>query len=310
MAMNIALVGIGKIAVDQHVPSIQGSSSWRLAATVSRRGTVAGAKRYPDIETMLAARLDIPVVSLCLPPAPRFAAASAALEAGRHVMLEKPPGATLAECGSLGSLARKHELTVFATWHSREAAAVGAARDWIEGKCVRRVHVVWREDVRKWHPGQDWIFEPGGMGVLDPGINALSILTEILPQPVHLRGARLRFPENRQTPIAADLEFSGNVTAEFDWRERGREVWTINVETDAGSLLLTEGGGRMFVDGVETQLSSGPSAGAPSGEYSRLYARMAELVAVRAVEMDLRPMIHVADAFLIGRRLTVGPFDW
>jgi D-galactose 1-dehydrogenase len=26
------------------------------------------------------------------------------------------------------------------------------------------------------------VFEPGGMGVFDPGINALSILTEILPR--------------------------------------------------------------------------------------------------------------------------------
>jgi len=306
MAMNIALVGIGKIAADQHVPSIQGSSSWRLAATVSRRGTVGDVEHYPDIETMLSARSDIPVVSLCLPPVPRFAAARAALEAGRHVMLEKPPGATLAECGSLGSLARKHGVTLFATWHSREAAAVGAARDWMEGKCVRRAHTIWREDVRKWHRGQDWIFEPGGMGVLDPGINALSILTEILPQPLHLQGARLQFPENRQTPIAADLEFSDNVTAEFDWQERGVEVWTINVETDGGSLQLTEGGGRMFVDGIEVPLSTGSL----SDEYGRLYARMAELVAARAVEMDLRPMIHVADAFLIGRRVTVGPFDW
>ncbi len=306
MAMNIALVGIGRIAADQHVPSIQGLSSWRLAATVSRHGTVEGVEHYPDIETMLSARSDIPVVSLCLPPVPRFAAASAALAAGRHVMLEKPPGATLAECGSLGSLARKHGLTLFATWHSREAAAVGAARDWIQGKCVRCAHIIWREDVRKWHPGQDWIFEPGGMGVLDPGINALSILTEILPQPVHLQGARLQFPENRQTPIAADLEFSDNVTAEFDWRECGREVWTISVETDGGSLQLTEGGGRMFVDGMEVPLSRG----SPSDEYYRLYARMAELVAGRAVEMDLRPMIHVADAFLIGRRVTVGRFDW
>jgi D-galactose 1-dehydrogenase len=43
------------------------------------------------------------------------------------------------------------------------------------------VNVIWREDVRVWHPGQDWIWQPGGLGVFDPGINALSIITHILP---------------------------------------------------------------------------------------------------------------------------------
>ena len=306
MPMNIALVGIGKIAVDQHVPSISNSSDWELAATVSRHGALEGVDGYRDINTMLCARPDIPAVSLCLPPVPRFAYAKAALEAGRHVMLEKPPGATLAECWELEALARRQEVSLYATWHSRAAAAVRASRDWIDGRKVRRVHISWREDVRKWHPGQDWVFEPGGMGVLDPGINALSIMTEILPEPVHLQGARLYFPENRQTPIAADLEFSGNVTAEFDWREEGGEIWQIEVGTDDGNLLMTDGGARMYLNGVEP-LRSGE---APSGEYPRLYARMAELIATGAVEMDLRPMIHVADAFMIGHRVTVGRFDW
>jgi len=40
MEQPICLVGIGKIAVDQHVPAIAGSLDWTLAATVSRAGSV------------------------------------------------------------------------------------------------------------------------------------------------------------------------------------------------------------------------------------------------------------------------------
>ena len=40
--MKIALMGIGKIAVDQHVPAIAAAPDWDLAATVSRQGTVEG----------------------------------------------------------------------------------------------------------------------------------------------------------------------------------------------------------------------------------------------------------------------------
>ncbi len=77
--MKIALVGIGKIAVDQHVPAIAGSPDWDLAATVSRHGTVDGVEAFADMAEMLEARSDIRVVSLCLPPVPRFDYAMQAL---------------------------------------------------------------------------------------------------------------------------------------------------------------------------------------------------------------------------------------
>ncbi|MGL4320123.1 MAG: Gfo/Idh/MocA family protein, partial [Paracoccaceae bacterium] len=195
--MKVALVGIGKIAVDQHVPAINASPDWELAATVSRKGSVDGVESLTSIEAMLVARPDISVVSLALPPVPRFEYARAALMAGRHVMLEKPPGATLAEIHALSAMAADRSRSLFATWHSRMAHAVAPAKAWLADKQIMSAHITWREDVRKWHPGQDWVFEPGGMGVFDPGINALSILTEILPAPVHLTKATLEFPANR-----------------------------------------------------------------------------------------------------------------
>ena len=67
MVRKIALVGIGKIALDQHVPALAASPDWDLAATVSRSGTVPGVESFTDIGDMLAARPDIEVVSLCLP---------------------------------------------------------------------------------------------------------------------------------------------------------------------------------------------------------------------------------------------------
>lgn len=303
--LKVALVGIGKIAVDQHVPAINGSPDWELAATVSRKGHVDGVEAFTSIEEMLESRPDIGVVSLALPPVPRFAYAEAALKAGRHVMLEKPPGATLAEVHALEALARDRGLTLYATWHSRMAHAVAPAKAWLKGKTVTRSHITWREDVRKWHPGQDWVFEPGGMGVFDPGINALSILTEILPTPVHLTAARLEFPSNRQTPIGAQLTFSGNVTADFDWRQEGPQTWDIDVSTDKGNLALRMGGNVLEIDGK-------PSAGENSimGEYPSLYARMAELVRTGQSDVDLSPMVHVADALTLGSRETTAAFHF
>lgn len=302
--MKVALVGIGKIARDQHVPAISASPDWELAATVSRSGTVEGVESFTDFDAFLKARPDVETVSLCLPPQPRFPYAEAALRAGRHVMLEKPPGQTLAEVHALQALAESQGRTLYATWHSRMAHAVAAAKAWLADKSVRKAHITWREDVRHWHPGQDWVFEPGGMGVFDPGINALSILTEILPAPVHVTAAELEYPANRQTPIAARLTFSGHVTADFDWRQVGPQTWDIEVETDAGDMALRLGGNVLEI--------AGHTAGERSimGEYPALYARMAALVRSRQSEVDLSPMVHVADALALGRRLVTDPFDF
>jgi len=305
MTRKIALVGIGKIALDQHVPALAADPDWELAATVSRHGKVEGVEAFTDFATFLEARPDVGVVSLCLPPQPRYPYAEAALRAGRHVMLEKPPGQTLAEVHALEALASAQGVTLYATWHSRMAEAVAPAKAWLADKRVKRAHITWREDVRKWHPGQDWVFEPGGMGVFDPGINALSVLTEILPMPVHLTAATLTFPENRQTPIAADLTFSDNVTADFDWRQEGPQTWDIEVDTDAGPMALRLGGNRLEIGGAEVA-----GENTIMGEYPKLYRRMTELVDSGASEVDLSPMVHVADALTLGRRLVTDPFHF
>ena len=299
----ICLVGIGKIAVDQHVPSINGSTDWDLAATVSRAGSVAGVQSFTDFDDMLAARPDIPVISLCLPPVPRYAYAAKAIAVGRHVMLEKPPGATLAEVYALSDMAQKAGVTLYTTWHSRMAKGVAPAKAWLADKTITGAHITWKEDVRRWHPGQDWVFAPGGMGVFDPGSNALSIITEILPMPIHLQSADLMFPANRDTPIAAQMQWTENVTGEFDWRQEGPQSWDIMVETTAGTLELHDGGARLVIDGTEVE------AGADR-EYPALYDRMAALIKTGASEVDLSPMIHVADALTLGKRIVVEPFDF
>lgn len=303
--MQIALVGIGKIALDQHVPAISASPDWELAATVSRNGSVDGVQSFTRIEDMLNARPDIAVVSLSLPPVPRFAVAQAVLRAGRHLMLEKPPGATLAEVHALADLAQAHGVSLFATWHSRMAHAVAAAKSWLADKTIHEGRIIWREDVRKWHPGQDWIFEAGGMGVFDPGINALSILTEILPMPVHLTSAEMDFPANRQAPIAARLQFAQNISADFDFRQQGPQTWDMEFTTNAGHLALRLGGNVLEVDGKRAE-----GIDSIMGEYPALYAQMAKLVNDSASDIDLAPMVLVADAFTLGSSNMVEKFDF
>ncbi|WP_426609959.1 Gfo/Idh/MocA family protein [Bradyrhizobium sp. McL0616] len=303
--LRIAIVGFGKIARDQHVGAIAAAPGATLAAVASRNASLPGLPHFATIEELLEEGPPIDAVSLCTPPQVRRAQAAVALAAGKHVMLEKPPGTGVAELDPLIAMARDAKRTLFATWHSRYAPAVEPVREWLASRRIKSVHISWKEDVRVWHPGQAWIWEPGGLGVFDPGINALSILTRILPKPVFVTAAELAFPANRQAPIAANLTLADidglPISAEFDFRQTGPQSWDIVVETDEGRMTLSRGGRVMAVDGNVV-------ADAPDQEYRELYRRFVALSATGASDVDLAPLRLVADAFLLGKRTLVEPF--
>ncbi len=304
--IRIGVVGMGKIARDQHLPAIAANSAFGLSATVSPNGTGAdGVAHYTSLEALLTEGPAVDAIALCTPPQVRYDLAAEALTRGVHVFLEKPPGATLAEVGALERLASGVGATLFAGWHSRFAAGVAPARAWLAERRIDRVQITWREDVRVWHPGQAWIWEAGGLGVFDPGINALSIATYILPRAFFLQEATLAVPANRAAPIAADLRFRDTagapITMDLDWRQTGPQSWDILVETDAGPCRLSQGGAVL-------SLPSGTDH-EEDREYAGLYAHFATLIATGRSDVDTDPLRLVADAFLRGRLETVEPFD-
>ena len=306
MSICLGIVGLGKIARDQHLGAIEATDGIELVAVASRNAALNGVASFNDIEELLSSDIVVDAVSLCTPPQGRFEQAKAALDAGKHVMLEKPPGATLSEVHALDALAKAKSLTLFSTWHSREAAAVEPARALLATRTIRSVAVEWKEDVRHWHPGQAWIWEPGGLGVFDPGINALSIVTRIMPESFRLVRSDLFFPENRAAPIAANLAFrtAGGVpvSAEFDWRQTGPQTWDIRVETDEGQIVLSHGGSRLSVDGEQRMIED-------DREYRNLYKHFVRLVGEGRSDADFSPLVHVADAFMLGRRHAVEAFE-
>ncbi|WP_426013053.1 Gfo/Idh/MocA family protein [Caulobacter sp. DWR2-3-1b2] len=303
--IRVALIGLGKIARDQHLPAMAADPCFELVAIVSRHAEQPGLPSFHTLDELLASEVAFDAVTLCTPPQVRHGLARQALEAGKHVMLEKPPGATLSEVEDLRQFAQAKAVTLQATWHSRHAPAVAPARDWLAGRRISAARIIWKEDVRVWHPGQDWIWEPGGLGVFDPGINALSIATAILPRSFFLTSATLHVPENRQSPIAAELDFVDTagvpITAVFDFLQTGPQSWDIEVDTDGGALRLSHGGSKLWIDGLLMHEQ-------PEAEYPSLYTRFAELIATGASDVDVTPLRHVADAFLLGRRVAAPAF--
>ena len=312
MAYKIGIIGFGKISRDQHAPAIAASPDFTLAAVSNIGGGSApdGVPGFAGYDEMLKGVADLDAVSICTPPGPRRAIAAACLAAGKHVLLEKPPAGTVTEVTDIANRAQAAGKVAFATYHAQHNAAVKRAAEMLAGKTLKALRVTWKEDLRRWHPGQDWIMAAGGFGIFDPGINALSILTRILPQPVFISAAELFFPANRQAPIAANLTFSTGTDADeqlsaaFDWRQTGPQTWEIDVETS---------------DGVEAQarqrrLAARHRRAAAIRRTSRRIP--GHLPGVRAAaeiapssKVDAAPFQLVADAFMLGARTEVEAFQ-
>ena len=154
------------------------------------------------------------------------------------------------------------------------------------------------------------MWEPGGFGVCDPGINALSIFTKVMPFPVFVESARLTFPANRQTPVDVEIGFKSGeahrpgMSAGFNWLEESGEIWTIRFETRAGNFIRLEGGGRRLVVNDAVVLEHG------DGEYAAMYAHFAQLLDRRHSEVDAAPLRLMADVFLLGARENGPDFEW
>lgn len=304
-SIAIAIIGFGKIARDQHVPAILGNAGFALAATVDSHGAgMAGVPHFGSLAELLASGVTVDAVAICTPPQVRGAIAREAIAAGLAVLLEKPPAETPGGFVELKALADVAGVPLFTAWHSRFAAMVAEARAWLAGRRVTAGRISWRESARKWHPGQRWLWEAGGLGVFDPAINAFSILTELLPAPVVVSTASFEVPGNCATPIAATLTLESGgarIAVDLDFLEEHGEVWELELVTETGTLLLSRGGAAMAVDGGETR-------SAPDREYATLYAHFAGLLARGASDADPAPLGIVADAFLIARISPADPY--
>jgi D-galactose 1-dehydrogenase len=304
---RIGLIGLGKIARERHVPTIDAHPAFTLVGVADPHGDLSahGVPGFRSHHEMLAAIPDLDAVAICTPPGARYRIALDVLAAGKDVLLEKPPAATVAEVAELRSAADRSGRVLFTAWHSQHNEAVSAARSYLAAATIRTISIVWKEDIQKYHPGQAWLWQPGGFGVFDPGINALSILTRILPRPAFVRGAELFIPDGADTPITArlDVGIEGQQAARgdimFDGIGEGGDLREITVTTEAGAVLrLVAGASRLLVD--DRIVVDGDRA-----EYPRLYHHFDKLIATRESDIDPAPLALVIAALQSGHRVPV-----
>ena len=111
--LNIGIIGCGKIAQVRHLPEYEQNPGARIAGLYDlnqeRAQALAaqyGAKAYESYEALLADPA-IDAVSVCSANVSHAEIAVAALEAGKHVLCEKPMATTLADCEAMVECAKR-----------------------------------------------------------------------------------------------------------------------------------------------------------------------------------------------------------
>ncbi|MEY9878215.1 putative dehydrogenase [Streptacidiphilus sp. MAP12-33] len=214
MTIGVGLVGFG-VAGRQHAAALEGQSFACVRAVFDHDpGLDTGElHRVHGWDELLADRT-VDLVSLCIPPGGRAAAAQQALEAGKAVLVETPPAVSVAEIDLLLDIAEKHGRPVGVMLQHRQSIPEQVEGwDWTAASAV--LEVSWYQPPAHYeraHWRQDPLVSLGGI-TAHRGVHYLDLACRVLGEPrsVRLAGKRERVA-GIDSRIAGTVEFENEST--------------------------------------------------------------------------------------------------
>lgn len=252
--------GIELVAVADPAPAAR---EW-AAATLD----LPAARIVPDLDAALAVEAD--AVLVITPPATHHAVVTQALEAGRHVLVEKPLATTIAEAKDLIATAERTGKTLVTSQNYRYRNPARAVQRAIaEGELgdLLSVDIDFRRDTRTLFGEGNFRYSMEHPTVLDMTIHHLDLLRAVTGRnPVRIDARSWRVPDSpyQHDPAAAALiDLDGGIPVAYrgDWAthepetswngdwvitgEKGRLVWVSDVDNPlVGTARFTPWGGE------------------------------------------------------------------
>ncbi|HHA2973637.1 TPA: Gfo/Idh/MocA family protein [Stenotrophomonas maltophilia] len=172
--LGIAIVGTGMIgAVHRRAALLAGAEVRGVAASSAQRAREMAQlwnvpRAYRDIEAVIADP-QVQVVHVCTPNHLHRAMAQAALEAGKHVICEKPLATTLDDAQALAALATSNGLVATVPFVYRYHPVVREARARIAQGDLGPLHLIHGSYL------QDWLLDPASNNWrVDPALGGAS----------------------------------------------------------------------------------------------------------------------------------------
>jgi predicted dehydrogenase len=143
---------------------------------------------FPNLSALIkTSAIDIDTVIVTTPPKYHFEIVRKCLLGRKNVICEKPLCFTINEFKELVKTAKKTGRKIYASYHARFQPVYLIAKQEIKKRLkynlLHKVEIVYKENVNFYHPNSSWIFNPiisGGGCLIDSGINAFSIVTELI----------------------------------------------------------------------------------------------------------------------------------
>ncbi|MFN2445804.1 MAG: Gfo/Idh/MocA family protein [Vicinamibacterales bacterium] len=285
-ATRCGIVGFGRIGrlyhtvIEQVGPHV-GLSTTAIADPNLEGLSPPGVERFLAQDTMLAANA-VDAALIATPPSDHFALAMDALDAGQHVLVEKPPARTPAEAVALLAKARSVDRTLFFAYHAQYNPAIEWLRRRVQSHDISSIRIEYKEHVQNFHDAGSWVIREGVLR--DSGINTVSLLTSLLGQRrLVVTAARLKQGPQQEADVAAGFDCSfdtGAAHVSLDWAFPGPEERTVFVLTSHGTYVADVTHGTVDQDGI--RLFTAPAAaGMLQAEYEGIIAAFAAAVEQR-----------------------------
>lgn len=272
MTVRFAIVGYGMIA-EAHASAIQSSGDAKLVAVADPAPEAQGAARerwgcsaFESVDRMLD-EVKVDAACVCAPPALHRPLAERLLEAGVHVLCEKPIAVTAQDARAMVALAERRRLVLAVSSKFRFVPDLLEARRRIDaGTIGRPIHgeVTFCARILV---AQRWNLRPelaGGGVVMDNGPHAYDVLTVVLGRPPIVTSAvfaaRTTSPHVEDTAevlFRTDNGVIGRIALSWTYFTKDLDYIVIHGENGTVRVGWTGGGIRAHGDADWTPFGSG-----------------------------------------------------
>ncbi len=253
-AIRVGLVGCGRVAETCHLPTLRRVGRRVEVVALAevdahRRRRVAGmfniAHCFADCASMLRSIPDIRVVAVCTPAHCHADAVIASLQAGKHVLVEKPLALTLEDAQRIVAEARAHpRLKVMVGFNLRHHRLVRKARSMIAGGLlgdVRLVRTVWSASLRSRMVLPAWRDrrELGGGVLNEIAVHHIDLIRFLINQEVEQVFVQAQHGEADDESATVNLRFSGGAAVSCLFSERSTDCNEVELFGSKGHLAFS-----------------------------------------------------------------------
>lgn len=248
--IRLALVGCGAVTEEEHLPALRGLRDVEVVAVadpdaerlnqVADRFRIPG--RYPDVDALLGdARID--AVAICVPAKIHREVTLPVLAAGKHVLIEKPPGLSLDDADAIIEQAGRSSAKTMVGYHMRWHRLVRQARAVVVSGVLgplESIRVVWygpRDDVAL--PPWRLRRELGGGALVETAIDHFDLVRFLLRTEVEEIFAMSRPGRRDDEAAVISAKLANGLLASAAFSERTPEDIEIEICGMAGRLRVS-----------------------------------------------------------------------